>query len=420
MPLTEVHRILDVLEALPCVVWISGGWGVDALVGRQTRPHRDLDLGVDASREVEVLAALQSLGYEVETDRRPVRVEMAAPGDRWVDLHPVVLDVSGDGRQAGFEGAVFTYSLPTDRQGCSTDARFRACRSRSSSSSTAGTSPGRSTCTTSPFSRRWQRAIRVSLQARGTPPLVEAPRRRGARAGVRVPGRSRPQARGHRPALAYWGVGCAAKDCARRSLSSRKAPMPEFIYSMHNVRKTLGDKLVLDNVTLSFYPGAKIGVVGPNGTGKSTMLKIMAGLEKANNGDVILAKDATVGILLQEPPLTAGKTVLENVEEAVADVKALQRRMDELGELMSDPDADFDALMAEMGDVQTELDNRDAWDIDSQLEQAMDALRCPPPDADVDVLSGVSAAASRCASCCSSSPTCCSSTSPPTTSTPRA
>ena len=164
--------------------------------------------------------------------------------------------------------------------------------------------------------------------------------------------------------------------------------MPEFIYSMHNVRKTLGDKLVLDNVTLSFYPGAKIGVVGPNGTGKSTMLKIMAGLEKANNGDVILAKDATVGILLQEPPLTAGKTVLENVEEAVADVKALQRRMDELGELMSDPDADFDALMAEMGDVQTELDNRDAWDIDSQLEQAMDALRCPPPDADVDVLSG--------------------------------
>ncbi|WP_204913246.1 energy-dependent translational throttle protein EttA [Microlunatus spumicola] len=164
--------------------------------------------------------------------------------------------------------------------------------------------------------------------------------------------------------------------------------MPEFIYSMHNVRKTLGDKLVLDNVTLSFYPGAKIGVVGPNGTGKSTMLKIMAGLEKANNGDVILAKDATVGILLQEPPLTAGKTVLENVEEAVADVKALQRRMDELGEAMSDPDADFDALMAEMGDVQTELDNRDAWDIDSQLEQAMDALRCPPPDADVDVLSG--------------------------------
>ncbi len=164
--------------------------------------------------------------------------------------------------------------------------------------------------------------------------------------------------------------------------------MPEFIYSMHNIRKALGDKVVLDNVTLSFYPGAKIGVVGPNGTGKSTLLKLMAGIEKPNNGDTILAKDATVGILLQEPPLTEGKTVLENVEEAVADIKALQRRMDELGVAMGEPDADFDALMAEMGDVQTELDNRNAWDIDSQLEQAMDALRCPPPDAMVDVLSG--------------------------------
>jgi ATP-binding cassette ChvD family protein len=164
--------------------------------------------------------------------------------------------------------------------------------------------------------------------------------------------------------------------------------MAEFVFSMHNVRKAMGDKVVLDNVTLSFLPGAKIGVVGPNGTGKSTLLKLMAGLERANNGDAMLAKDATVGILLQEPPLTEGKTVLENVEEAVADVKALQARMDELGVLMGDPDADFDALMTEMGDVQTELDNRNAWDIDSQLEQAMDALRCPPPDANVDVLSG--------------------------------
>ena len=164
--------------------------------------------------------------------------------------------------------------------------------------------------------------------------------------------------------------------------------MPEFIYSMHNVRKALGDKVVLDNITLSFYPGAKIGVVGPNGTGKSTLLKLMAGLEKPNNGDAILAKDASVGILLQEPPLTEGKTVLENVEEAVADIKGLQARMDELGMAMAEPDADFDALMAEMGEVQTELDHRNAWDIDSQLEQAMDALRCPPPDAMVDVLSG--------------------------------
>ena len=164
--------------------------------------------------------------------------------------------------------------------------------------------------------------------------------------------------------------------------------MPEFIYSMHNVRKALGDKVVLDNITLSFYPGAKIGVVGPNGVGKSTLLKLMAGIEKPNNGDAMLAKDATVGILLQEPPLTEGKTVLENVEEGVADIKALQARMDELGIAMGEPDADFDALMAEMGEVQTELDHRNAWDIDSQLEQAMDALRCPPPDALVDVLSG--------------------------------
>ena len=164
--------------------------------------------------------------------------------------------------------------------------------------------------------------------------------------------------------------------------------MAEFIYTMHNVRKTVGDKLILDDVTLSFYPDAKIGVVGPNGAGKSTLLKVMAGLEPINNGDAQLAKNATVGILLQEPPLTEGKTVLENVEEGVAEVKGMLRRFNEISEAMADPDADFDVLLAEMGELQTELDSRNAWDIDSQLEQAMDALGCPPPDTIVDVLSG--------------------------------
>ncbi|HLT60890.1 MAG TPA: energy-dependent translational throttle protein EttA [Microlunatus sp.] len=164
--------------------------------------------------------------------------------------------------------------------------------------------------------------------------------------------------------------------------------MAEYVYSMHNVRKALGDKVILDNVTLDFLPGAKIGVVGPNGTGKSTLLKLMAGLEHPNNGEARLAKDATVGILLQEPPLTEDKTVLENIEEAVAETKALMRRYNEVAEAMSDPDADYDSLLAEMGELQTELDRREAWELDSQLEQAMDALRCPPGDADVSVLSG--------------------------------
>ncbi|NLH70108.1 MAG: energy-dependent translational throttle protein EttA [Brooklawnia sp.] len=164
--------------------------------------------------------------------------------------------------------------------------------------------------------------------------------------------------------------------------------MAEFIYTMHNVRKTIGEKLILDNVTLSFYPDAKIGVVGPNGAGKSTLLKVMAGIEPINNGDAQLAKEATVGILLQEPPLTPGKTVLENVEEGVAEVKGMLRRFNEISEAMADPEADFDTLLAEMGELQTELDARDAWDVDSRLEQAMDALRCPPPETIVDVLSG--------------------------------
>lgn len=164
--------------------------------------------------------------------------------------------------------------------------------------------------------------------------------------------------------------------------------MAEFIYTMHNVRKTIGEKLILDDVTLSFFPDAKIGVVGPNGAGKSTLLKVMAGLEPINNGDAALAKDATVGILLQEPPLTQGKTVLENVEEGVRETKEMLDRFNEISAAMADPEADFDALMAEMGELQTRLDAANAWDLESQLEQAMDALRCPPADTVVDVLSG--------------------------------
>ena len=164
--------------------------------------------------------------------------------------------------------------------------------------------------------------------------------------------------------------------------------MPEFVFTMHNVRKKLGEKLVLDNVTVSVYEGAKIGVVGPNGAGKSTMLKLMAGMIKTDNGDAMLAKGKSVGILLQEPPLTEGKTVLENVHEAVAETKGMLDRFNEISLAMGEPDADFDALLAEMGELQTELDHRNAWDLDSQLEQAMDALQCPPGDAIVDVLSG--------------------------------
>ncbi len=164
--------------------------------------------------------------------------------------------------------------------------------------------------------------------------------------------------------------------------------MAEFIYTMHNVRKTAGDKVILDNVTLSFYPGAKIGVVGPNGAGKSTMLKLMAGLEKPNNGDAQLMKGATVGILMQEPSLSEDKTVLENVEEGVAEIKGKLDRFNAIGMEMAEPDADFDALMAEMGELQTDLDAANAWDLDAQLAQAMEALECPPGDTPVNVLSG--------------------------------
>jgi len=164
--------------------------------------------------------------------------------------------------------------------------------------------------------------------------------------------------------------------------------MAEYVFTLRNVRKAHGDKVVLDNVTLSFLHGAKIGVVGPNGTGKSSLFKIMAGLDKANNGDAILDPGATVGMLQQEPPLTEGTTVLQNVEEAVAETKAKMARLDELYMMMGDPDADQDKVAAEAGDLQTELDAHNVWDLDSRLDQAMDALRCPPPDAIVDNLSG--------------------------------
>ena len=164
--------------------------------------------------------------------------------------------------------------------------------------------------------------------------------------------------------------------------------MADYIFTLRNVRKAHGDKVVLDNVTLSFLHGAKIGVVGPNGTGKSSLLKIMAGLDHANNGDAILDPEGTVGMLQQEPPLTEGKTVQENVEEAVHDIKAKMARLDELYMSMGDPDADLDKLNEEAGNLQTELDHASAWDLDSRLDQAMDALRCPPPDALVDNLSG--------------------------------
>ncbi|MFZ1412915.1 MAG: energy-dependent translational throttle protein EttA [Micropruina sp.] len=164
--------------------------------------------------------------------------------------------------------------------------------------------------------------------------------------------------------------------------------MPEFVFTMHDVRKKLGEKLVMDNVTLSFYEGAKIGVVGPNGAGKSTMLKIMAGMLRPDNGDANLAKGKSVGILLQEPPLTEDKTVLENVQEAVGETKGLLDRYNAISEAMADPEADFDALLSEMGELQVELDHRQAWDIDAQLEMAMDALQCPPGDAPVNILSG--------------------------------
>ena len=164
--------------------------------------------------------------------------------------------------------------------------------------------------------------------------------------------------------------------------------MAEFVYQMYRARKAVGDKVILDDVTLSFFPGAKIGVVGPNGMGKSTLLKVMAGLEECSAGEARLTPGYTVGILQQEPPLEEDKTVQQNVELAFADVLAKVARFNQIGEEMGNPDADFDALMDEMGKLQTEIDAANGWDLESQLSQAMDALQCPDPDMPVNVLSG--------------------------------
>lgn len=163
--------------------------------------------------------------------------------------------------------------------------------------------------------------------------------------------------------------------------------MAEYIYSMVRARKAVGEKLILDDVTMAFLPGAKIGMVGPNGAGKSTILKIMAGLDQPSNGEAKLSPGFSVGILMQEPELDESKTVLENIQDGIA-IKAKVDRFNEISGLMSDPDADFDTLLAEMGTLQEEIDAADAWDLDSQLEQAMDALRTPPADAAIAPLSG--------------------------------
>ncbi|MBB1040340.1 MAG: energy-dependent translational throttle protein EttA [Dietzia sp.] len=162
--------------------------------------------------------------------------------------------------------------------------------------------------------------------------------------------------------------------------------MAEFIYTMKKVRKAHGDKVILDDVTMSFYPGAKIGVVGPNGAGKSSILKIMAGLDQPSNGEAFLDPEASVGILMQEPVLDETKTVKENVEDGLGETMVQIRRYNAVAEEMA---TDYtDELMEEMGRLQEQLDAVDAWDVDSQIEQAMDALRCPPGDSPVTHLSG--------------------------------
>ena len=194
---------------------------------------------------------------------------------------------------------------------------------------------------------------------------------------------------------AGWLTGPCGVGTIGGNTRARARPKPpersnvaEFIYQMIKARKAIGDKVILDDVTMSFFPGAKIGMVGPNGAGKSSILKIMAGLDEPSNGEARLTPGYTVGILMQEPVLDETKTVIENVRLGAADIFGMLARFNEISEEMANPDADFDALMEEMGKLQTEIDAANAWDIDSQLDQAMDALRCPPPDQPVSVLSG--------------------------------
>jgi ATP-binding cassette ChvD family protein len=193
--------------------------------------------------------------------------------------------------------------------------------------------------------------------------------------------------RWHRPPSEPRRLGTGSGG-SRRLDDSDGVAVAEFIYTMYKTRKAHGDKVILDDVTLSFMPGAKIGVVGPNGAGKSTVLKIMAGLEQASNGEARLSDGYTVGILMQEPQLNEEKTVLGNVQEGAGETMAKLLRFNEISDEMSQPDADFDRLLAEMGNLQEFLDHADAWDLDAQLEQAMDALRCPPGDSPVTNLSG--------------------------------
>ena len=194
---------------------------------------------------------------------------------------------------------------------------------------------------------------------------------------------------------AGWLTGPCGVGTIGANTRARARPKPpersnvaEFIYQMIKARKAIGDKVILDDVTMSFFPGAKIGMVGPNGAGKSSILKIMAGLDEPSNGEARLTPGYTVGILMQEPVLDETKTVIENVRLGAADIFGKLARFNEISEEMANPDADFDALMEEMGKLQTEIDAANAWDIDSQLDQAMDALRCPPQDQPVSVLSG--------------------------------